>query len=212
MNSPRRYHSPLREAQAGLTRERILDALADLAAEEGFEGISTRELAARAGIAERTIYRHFADRQALHDALAERVAARSGWEAAPHDPEFTDLRHLAQRIEASYLTFDEHENDTAVSARLSLIRGRMAADSDRRHERFAAALRAAHPDLDDEEILTMMIVLRMLASSRNWLRMRDELGVTGARSGPVMRWLLELVAADLQTRGGHPPSFRAEVV
>jgi AcrR family transcriptional regulator len=52
--------------------ERILDACAQLLDEAGYERLSTRAVAARAGVPIGSVYRFFADKRALADALAHR--------------------------------------------------------------------------------------------------------------------------------------------
>jgi len=51
------------------TREAILDAALDLFVEHGFHGTAVPQLAERAGVAAGTIYRHFASKEALVNAL-----------------------------------------------------------------------------------------------------------------------------------------------
>ncbi|WP_333768296.1 TetR/AcrR family transcriptional regulator [Streptomyces sp. IBSBF 2435] len=52
--------------------ERILDACAQLLDEAGYERLSTRAVAARAGVPIGSVYRFFADKRAMADALAHR--------------------------------------------------------------------------------------------------------------------------------------------
>ncbi|MCC5606923.1 TetR/AcrR family transcriptional regulator [Nostoc sp. CHAB 5834] len=63
--------SPPSEAQ---TRTRILQAAQRLFAAQGFDGTTTRDLAQAAGVAEGTLFRHFANKKAI---LVE--VATSGW-------------------------------------------------------------------------------------------------------------------------------------
>lgn len=58
---------PARDARD--TRQHILDAALDLFAEKGFFGTSMRELARAVGVRESAIYHHFANKDALLDAL-----------------------------------------------------------------------------------------------------------------------------------------------
>jgi AcrR family transcriptional regulator len=51
------------------TRQSIVDAALDLFAERGFFGTSMRELARAVGVRESAIYHHFANKEALLDAL-----------------------------------------------------------------------------------------------------------------------------------------------
>lgn len=55
----RSYRSPLREEAARHTRARIRDAAARLFVEQGFVATTTKQVAATAGVAERTVYAAF---------------------------------------------------------------------------------------------------------------------------------------------------------
>ena len=56
----RTYQSPLREAQAALTRERILMAAKTYLEHRDIETLSLRQLAELAGVSPPTVYTHFA--------------------------------------------------------------------------------------------------------------------------------------------------------
>ena len=56
----------------GTTRERIVEAAAQLLATGGREAVSTRAVSAAAGVQAPTIYRLFGDKQGLLDAVASR--------------------------------------------------------------------------------------------------------------------------------------------
>jgi AcrR family transcriptional regulator len=51
---------------------RILDACAEVLAETGYENLSTRDVAARAGVPIGSVYRFFGNKRAMADALAHR--------------------------------------------------------------------------------------------------------------------------------------------
>jgi AcrR family transcriptional regulator len=54
------------------TRDRLLRAAHDLFLEAGAEGVAVRAVAARVGVTPMALYRHFADRSALIEAVVER--------------------------------------------------------------------------------------------------------------------------------------------
>ena len=77
----RRYDSPLRRQRAAETRERIVAAGAELL--HGFpvwnwRALTIRSVAARAGVNERTVYRHFANERDLRDAVMARLESEAG--------------------------------------------------------------------------------------------------------------------------------------
>ena len=50
-------------------RERLLGAARAVFAAKGYQAATTREIAARAGVAELTLFRHFSSKQGLFEAL-----------------------------------------------------------------------------------------------------------------------------------------------
>ncbi len=81
LSEPRRYESPVRRQRAAETRERILTAGSELV--HGFSRWDWRELtvravARRAGVNERTVYRHFSTERDLHDAVMGRLQEEAG--------------------------------------------------------------------------------------------------------------------------------------
>ncbi len=200
MTDSRNYNSPLRASQTEQTRVLILDTLAEMAAEDGFEGIIVNDLANRAGIAARTIYRHFPDRESLNDALADRIGELSGWTdgALGHKSDWPAVMQQAFR------QFDTQEVASTVAARLNGIRTGTTPESTRRRAAFRGEVRAAYPKLSEEDVESVLAVVLLLGSSRTWLRLKEELGMPGERSGQIMRWVLELVLADLDARGAVP--------
>src|SRR5262245_23586486 len=93
----RSYDNRLRREQSEVTRSRILDAVRDLLVESG--SLSTPEIAARAGVSEPTIYRHFPNRDALFEAAAEVVSSQLG---APPEARSADEFPVAAMAVAEY--------------------------------------------------------------------------------------------------------------
>jgi TetR/AcrR family transcriptional regulator of autoinduction and epiphytic fitness len=58
-------------------RQAILDAALEEFREQGFLGARTGQIARRAGVSSRTLYKHFASKEALFDAICEIMLARS---------------------------------------------------------------------------------------------------------------------------------------
>ena len=83
----RRYDNTLRRERAAQTKDRIVEAGAALLHEgsiRDWRTLTMRGVAARAGVSERTVFRHFGDERALRDAVMRRLEDQSG----------IDLEHL----------------------------------------------------------------------------------------------------------------------
>src|SRR5580692_11454772 len=68
----------LRERQAAVIREAILDALAGQLERADPDDVALPQVAADAGISLRTLYRYFPTREAMFDAVGDHVVARMG--------------------------------------------------------------------------------------------------------------------------------------
>lgn len=71
MSSPRRYHAPIREAQAQLTRERIRAAAIELFRQRGYAATTVADLAAAAGLSVPTLYAAFGSKRGVAKAVIE---------------------------------------------------------------------------------------------------------------------------------------------
>jgi len=60
------------------------------------------------------------------------------------------------------------------------------------------------PGLGEREQLRVAAVIRCLASTQAWLRMREEFGVPGTESGPVVAWVIDTIIREL--RAGNGPA------
>ncbi|WP_449063138.1 TetR/AcrR family transcriptional regulator [Planomonospora algeriensis] len=91
----------------GALRRALLDGARDLLAERGAAAFSLSELARRVGVSTAAPYRHFADKDALLDALAEEgyVAFHAGLEAAARAA--ADPGDRVVRLGVVYLRFAE---------------------------------------------------------------------------------------------------------
>ncbi|TMB00653.1 MAG: TetR/AcrR family transcriptional regulator [Deltaproteobacteria bacterium] len=98
-----RTAAALRERDGGAraTRRAILAAAEALLARGGEEGLSIRELCARAGVTPPTVYHHFGDKGALVDRLVDACFAE-------FDRTFTRRRPPADPVEALRWGFDRY--------------------------------------------------------------------------------------------------------
>jgi len=77
----RQYDSSLRRERAAQTRRRVVDAGLQLAHELpvwDWRALTIRAAAERAGVSERTVYRHFPGEREFHDAVMQRLEEQAG--------------------------------------------------------------------------------------------------------------------------------------
>lgn len=101
----RAYDSTLRQQRASETRERIVAAGCELLAASSirdWRGLTMRAVAERAGVNERTVYRHFTNERGLRDAVMHRQEQQAGIDLAAL--ELDDIADVAARIVTSIST------------------------------------------------------------------------------------------------------------
>src|SRR3954468_21676111 len=197
--SPRSYTSPLRHRQTAATRSVILEALGAELATGSVEDFSVARLARRAGVSERTVYRHFASREALLDGLSEWYNERVA--------DFADdvaADAIAPTIARVFADFDRHE--ALARAVLASPGGREMRDRARaaRLARLAAPLAPRLQRADRPRAAAARALIFALCSAQTWQSMRDEGGLDGAIAGRAVAHTIELILND--TTSSSPPS------
>lgn len=100
---PRGRHGLSRELVRASQRTRLLDAMADLTAEKGYVAVTIGDIVTRGGVAKRTFYEYFTDKEACFLAAGEYLAGKVAESiVVPHDPEI-DLYHRAEATIRSLL-------------------------------------------------------------------------------------------------------------
>jgi AcrR family transcriptional regulator len=184
---PRSPTTPtLRERLDRTTRDHVLDALVDLLGETRGLAVSYFELARRAGISVRTIYRYFPDRDDLIDALSKRVTAVVGLREYPQTRD-----GVAAVVRALFPVFDRHAS--LIDAQIQVgLGGRLRAHARRKRvDAMQVALGAALPRLPAERRRAAAGVLNCLVSATTWQRLRDEVGLDGDAAGEITAWAIE---------------------
>jgi AcrR family transcriptional regulator len=207
--SSRPYSSRLRERQAQQTRELVLDTLTDLLATRRADEVTTRDLARAAGVSERTVYRHFPDRQALLGGLSERLFRLTG-DGPPGGPieSVDDLPRTAVQLMAS---LDDFHVAARAEALFNADPRRFSPATRQNTEQFRQVISEAFPELNEREHVRVAAVIRCLLSSQTWLRMREEFGVAGVESGPTVAWVLDTIFNEIR-RGRRPDAYDPKAV
>ena len=204
----RTYSSPLRESQAQRTRDLILDALTELLATHRVDEVSTKQIAERARVSQPTVYRHFPDRAALVQGLTDRVEQRMADSGVP-TPE--TLEDWIEEIEGALRATEDNAAVAIAEAVMNADPRRFTPESRARTENITRAVARSFPELDDRDHRRVAALVRTFISVQTWLRMREEFGIYGAESGPLVTWALETLVREIRA-GNLPPRPSNELV
>jgi AcrR family transcriptional regulator len=186
-----------RTARALRTRETIVEALLELLA-EGAVSPSVEEIAARAGVSERSIFGHFTDREGLFTAIAEtmdrRVRAAWGQAPPPSAPLAERIDWLVDQRRRVYELIGPVRRaglliePTSESARAGMARFR----SLKRRETW----RLFSPELADDHALGAAVAA--LASFSGWEALRREQGLSPEDAQAALRAALDVLLTPVQ--------------
>jgi AcrR family transcriptional regulator len=197
----RRYDSKLRRERATETRERIIAAGCDIlhaSSIRDWRALTIRAVAERAGVNERTVYRHFVNERGLRDAVMHRLEERAGVDLATLRLE--DVGEVAARIFAHVASYPldrrAPQDPTLVEA------------NERQRAALLAAVEAKTPRWSADERLTAAAMLDVLWSVSAYERLVVDWGVESERAIDAVRWAIRLVE-DAVREGPRPASRRS---
>jgi AcrR family transcriptional regulator len=197
-----------------MTRHAVLEAAAALVAERGVIEVSIQDVADRAGVSHRTVYRHFPNRQALMDAgvawTESRLAGLGAYELPAHSD---DVGPLVRR---KFRAFDELVPFVLAAFRVDVSRlatrnpspldeaaTRGARQSARSRIATRSVLGEISGHLPPDIAEAVGAVIHQLGSTRMWFALRQEEGVEGEPSAEAAAWAVETLIAEL--RAGRGP-------
>jgi AcrR family transcriptional regulator len=168
----------LRDHYREETRTRILDAaIAELSVSD-LEGLTMAGVARRAGVTERTVFRHFASRDALIAAVWPRMQARVRSTGFPHTAD--ELIATPGRL---FPAFDKEEKLVRASAFSAAGREVRLASNPERQAAMRACVRDAFPDIAEPDLTRLAAVAQLIDSAYGWAVMREFWDLSGAEAG-----------------------------
>jgi len=192
----RRYDSPVRRRQVAETRDRILGAASALVHEFAswdWRGLTFRAVAERAGVSERTVYRHFTTERELRDAVMRRLEEEAGVSYAGLAlDELADVTTLVFSARGSFAASPIVVDDPTFVAEDQLRRDAL--------RDAVAAVAADWSDTDRDQAAGLLDVLWSVPSFE---RLVTQWGLGTEDATDTITWALELVVAAI--RAGQPP-------
>jgi AcrR family transcriptional regulator len=184
----RPYDSPVRRRQAAETRARIVAAGSELVHEFDswhWDALTFRAVAERAGVGERTVYRHFPSERHLHDAVMARLEEEAG--VTYEGLDLATLPEITARVFSSRRSFAAHEAvDVGDDALLVEV-------DQRRRDALLHAVTHATPTWTDAERRTVAALLDVVWSMPAYERLVGGWDLDGDDATHAITWLMSLL-------------------
>lgn len=199
------YSSPVRDEAKEATRARILDALVRVVIDDGVHAFSVATVAARAGISHRTVYRHFASREELLEALSDDIDFSGPPEAAEARRNKPLIDQARAGAGALFGALDSIRDRAAAEFIIGVALRHNTRGKQQRWAQVQAEMREHFPALPPEEQLAGAAVVRALVSSNIWFHLCVQLGVPADAAAQGISRAVELVLEDLARRNDSKP-------
>ncbi len=182
----------LRERQARAVRARIRAAFIALVGERGPDGFPLTEVARRAGISERTLYRHYPSRDAIVDGIEANEVARmeaelprhSGWEAM--------LEPSSHPVADTFRVFDS--NADLVKAMRALRAAGVRNEASYARTEQLRQMVASIEGVPAEAVDQLVGLVRLLSASDGWARLTEpDLQLGATRAGDAAEWAIRVL-------------------
>lgn len=187
-----------RTARGQRTRSSVVDALLALQ-EEGVLAPTAQQVAARAGVALRTVFGHFSDMETLWAEAGQRELDKLGALAEPVDPDLP----LAERVTRFCDSRARVLEALLPVMRAARLREPTSPQLQRNRDLFIAAgdAEVSHvfgPELDardDDARARLLDALYLASSGPSWEALRHDRGLTPAQAAGVVRASVTAVLA-----------------
>jgi AcrR family transcriptional regulator len=192
------YTSPLRARQTALTRDLILRATAQASAADPLLGFSMQEVADRARVSLRSVYRHFPGRKQLFEALYDWTTERLEVpELVGSIKALDDMPSMAGRL---FARFESEASLVRASVIASLALGMEPVTRVERDQAASALFRRELSHLPADEAGRASAVLRLLFTSRAWLTLSERYHLNTASAAEAVEWAARTLIDDLKRR------------
>ena len=194
----RRYDSPVRRQRAAETRDRIVAAGSELVHELpswDWRELTFRAVAERAGVGERTVYRHFPTERHLRDAVMGRLEEEAG--VTYDDVTLAGLPAVTARVFASLHSFAVHDSVAPDGDPT------FAAADERRQAALRRSVAVSAPHWSAAQQETAAALLDVLWNLPSYERLVRGWQFDGDRATEAIGWLIDRVVAAIDA--DEPP-------
>jgi len=188
----RPYDSPVRRRQTAETRARIVAAGSELVHEFDtwhWDALTFRAVAERAGVGERTVYRHFPTERLLHDAVMARLEEEAG--VTYEDLDLGTLPMITARVFSSRRSFAARE---AVDVTPDSV---LVEVDQRRRDALLRAVADATPAWTELERRRVAALLDVVWSMPAYERLVGAWGFDGDDATEAITWLMALLTHEI---------------
>lgn len=195
--SRRRYDNRARQEKAAQTRERIVAAGSDLVHEFNswnWRDLTFKAVAERAGVGERTVYRHFPTERQLHDAVMQRLESEAG--VSYEEVDLDNLAETTTRVFASLQRFSVRESIPPPED------AAFVSSDQRRRDALLRAVSGAGGSPTRQQMIAGL--LDVLWSPTSYERLVGGWGLDGADAAGAIEWLMAKVITALDDDGPLP--------
>ncbi|MEW5854482.1 MAG: helix-turn-helix domain-containing protein [Myxococcota bacterium] len=196
----RPYDNRLRQEQASENRQRILDAALTLLAEEPGNAFSVQAVALRAGVSVPTVWRNFAGRDALLDAVQTESQRRMG---APPWPR--DIEEIPSWVPALFSFFEKNLAAVRAARKMAALREIHTRGRAARDRQLRKLVEAATPGMSPAQQAAWTGVFRALLSSQTYLDLMDRFGANRAAAEEVVMQAVAATITALKGQGRGKP-------
>jgi AcrR family transcriptional regulator len=193
MSGTRRYQSPLREAQAALTRDRILMAAREYLEHQDIEALTLRRIADLSGVSAPTVYAHFPTMDHLVAAFFHWLKPRLG---LLHPIPGLDELHTMPRL--LFPRYEEH------GALLRNLMNKPAWDRQRvndrgqRHGAWLEVIAGELPQLTAAQLRRGGLAIAGAWTPTHWRWLMDTCGFTPEEAQTVASWTIRSLVEALK--------------
>ena len=193
MVTRRPYDSPVRRQAMEETRERIIAAGVELAlGSKGWDwsDLTFRAVAERAGVGERTVYRHFPTERALHAAIMRGLAEKAGV-----DYEQVTLDTVADTAARVFRSMGAFQASSKANVDVPTDPAFVEEDQHRR-DALLNAVAKERPELTKKERAQLAAALDVLWGPPSYERLVDQWGFTPKEAMATLRWAIARLVDD----------------